>query len=121
MLRIPPTDHTLSLENHSSSDEGDCHDTTTGTATDLEVEVRRLRNETLSQQKQITVLQNHKGSQQKQITDQQQQITALQKQITAPQKHKGSQQRQINKLKNQIKQILSKFKAFEQNAVNTHT
>ena len=77
MLRIPPTDPALSLENYGSSEEGDCHDTVTGTATDLEVEVRRLRNENLSQQKQITALQNQKGSQQQQITDQQRQIEQI--------------------------------------------
>ena len=105
MLRIPPTDPDLSLENYGSSEEGDCHDTVTGTATDLEVEVRRLRHETVSQRQQISALQNHKDSQQKQITDQKQQITDQQQQIT-------DQQRQIE-------QILLKFKDFEQNTINT--
>ena len=103
MLGIPPTDDTLSLGNYSSSHERASHDTVTGTAADLEVEVRQLQNENDSQQKQIT-------AQQKQITAQQRENTSQQKQINDQQQQITDQQRQITDQQRQIEWILLKLR-----------
>ena len=121
MLRITPTDDTLSLENSSSSDERASHDTVMGTVTDLEVEVRRLRNENDLQQQQINDLQQQITTQQNENTSQQNQISSQQMENISQQQQITDQQQQITEQQRQIEQIMLKFKDFEQNAMNTKT
>ena len=94
ILPVVDTDDISNPEDCSTSHDSGSHDSATGSATELKVEVRRLQHEHASRQKQITV--------------QQRQIASQQQQITAQQRENISQQQQID-------QILLKMKEFERN------
>ena len=109
ILPVVDTDDTLTLEDVSAS-----HDTATGSATELKVEVRRLQHENTSQQKQVTAQQQQITEQQHQITTQQQHITDQRNQITEQRNQINDQQHQITEQRRQIEQVLLKLDEFQQ-------
>merc|ERR1719476_464977 len=100
MLGIVPvvdTDgHTKSVDVMTPEDDSVSHATTTASATELEVEVRRL-------QREITSLHQQNTSQQREIIALHQQNTSQQRDI---EQMRGDHNRQIEQIRLQLKQFM---------------